>query len=272
MGGYSYYRRYNDGTKVTKREILTSIIIFVISMLLTMLLTSAVGNSIEESNQLYYKAVKIQDENEFNYSQRTNVGNALVYGTFSGKDLVSFPEINKKCIYLERTKEKYTMHTRLVKVGKAYVTEIYYSWDYAGSEDTRSKEISIYNNDFDTNKFALGNKVKTLNVDKSIFNPVGRYKKVSSGYVYENSSTRYYYNYIPVSFNGTMLVKLADGTIQPVNSKTISIEDSTIENLIVALQKKADFVKTVIWIVSILITGIGIFMFVRSYHDWLERN
>lgn len=45
---------------------------------------------------------------------RTNAGNAFVYGDLKAVDTVTYPEIGGEYIYIEKVKERYTMHTRQV--------------------------------------------------------------------------------------------------------------------------------------------------------------
>lgn len=83
----------------------------------------------------------------------TNIGNAFVYGDLRAVDAVTFDEIGGKYLYVEKIKEKYTMHTRVVTYttgsGKTMQThtrtETYWTWDVIGSEEKESKEVKFCN-------------------------------------------------------------------------------------------------------------------------------
>lgn len=104
----------------------------------------------------YNKAIKIESQELFEYGMRTNAGNAFVYGDLKAVDTVTYPEIGGEYIYIEKVKERYTMHTRQVahtttmngKTHTYYTTETYWTWDYAGSEERICDEISFFKSRF----------------------------------------------------------------------------------------------------------------------------
>ena len=105
-----------------------------------------------DQNEKYNKAVKIETQDLFEYGMRTNIGNAFVYGDLLAVDTVTYPEIGGSYMYVEKVKERYTMHTRQVahtrtvngKTQTYYTTETYWTWDRVGSEDKTCNEISFW--------------------------------------------------------------------------------------------------------------------------------
>ena len=65
--------------------------------------------------QKYNTALQIDNNSEmFSYGMRTDIGNAFVHGDLKAVDTVTYPEIGGAYMYVEKIKEKYTMHTRTV--------------------------------------------------------------------------------------------------------------------------------------------------------------
>lgn len=61
-------------------------------------------------NEKYNKAVKIEDQELFEYGMRTDIGNAFVYGNLEAVDTVTYPEIGGKYMYVRKVEEHYTRH------------------------------------------------------------------------------------------------------------------------------------------------------------------
>lgn len=129
--------------EITKREILVSVSIVAIMLLIGVLNAGKISDYQLDKNEKYNKAIKIESQELFEYGMRTNAGNAFVYGDLKAVDTVTYPEIGGEYIYIEKVKERYTMHTRQVahtttmngKTHTYYTTETYWTWDYAGSEE-----------------------------------------------------------------------------------------------------------------------------------------
>lgn len=149
--------------EITKRELLASISIIAIMLLVGFLIGGRVSDYQMDQNEKYNKAVKIETQDLFEYGMRTNIGNAFVYGDLLAVDTVTYPEIGGGYIYIEKVKERYTMHTRQVshtrtvngKTETYYTTETYWTWDRVGTEDRICNEISFLGVVFDTEKIDI---------------------------------------------------------------------------------------------------------------------
>ena len=261
---------YIGNTEVTKREFLFSIIMFLIIIAIGIYSVGIVKGKIEEKNERYYKALKIDDNiNDFNYAQQTNIGDALIYGNIKAVDTVSVPEVDGDYMYISRKHERYTMHTRTVANttdGKTTTKiETYWTWDFAGEVNYESKEIEIFENIYEAEKLNLGKLVKSLDVNEKNFIKTPTYKKVQYGYVYSDSHNRYCYSYIPKEVIGNMLGNFANNTINPATGKKIVVEYGTIEEKIDSLKNSAKNTVLIIWIIVI------VYKFVSGYHYWLEK-
>ena len=114
--------------EITKREILVSVSIVAIMLLIGVLIAGKISDYQLDKNEKYNKAIKIESQELFEYGMRTNAGNAFVYGDLKAVDTVTYPEIGGEYIYIEKVKERYTMHTRQVSKidlpGKEYIDTV----------------------------------------------------------------------------------------------------------------------------------------------------
>lgn len=241
---------------ITIREILVSIAIVFVLIGLGFLISSSITNGINESNEIYYKALKIDNNIEmFKYAIKTNIGYTLAQGIVKAIDGVSIEDIDGKYFRIRKVKEKYTKHTRRVahtrKVGKRtetyYTTEEYWTWDYVGQEEFKTEKFEYLGVQFKygTIKFNNEQYKETIKVSLDI---------------------RYKYYVIPYEFKGCLFTKIQDNTI----TENQFNYDNTIENIIEQKQKENKNAVIIFWIFwIILILGI-VFAFVYLDNTYLE--
>ena len=259
MNDYKYYhykrRGFNfDGFTITKREIIASISIIAVMLLIGVLISSKISEHQMDKNEMYNKAVKIEDGELFQYGMDANVGNAFVYGDLEAVDTVTYPEIGGEYMYVEKIKERYTMHTRQVahtrtvngKTKTYYTTETYWTWDYAGSEDKTCKEISFLGHTFSSNKINL---------------PSEEYIDT----IYESSHVRYKYYGVNTKYTGTIFTDLRDKTI---SDNTRFYKNMTIDETVERLESGGGLI--IFWIVWIILIGLCVFGFYYIDNRWLE--
>ena len=81
--------------KITKREILFSVVIVCIMLLIGVLISDKINDNLMNKYQEYNTALQIiSDSDLFQYGIKTNVGNAFVYGDLKAVDTVSFDEVS----------------------------------------------------------------------------------------------------------------------------------------------------------------------------------
>lgn len=238
---------------ITKREILVSIAIISIMLLLGVVIHGNINDRLMLEYQKYNTALQINNDSElFNYGMKTNVGNAFVYGDLKAVDTVTYPEIDGEYMYVEKVKEKYTMHTRTVTTtvnGKTTTrVETYWTWDRVGSEDKKCKEISFCDVVFKSNK---------INLPPSYY--IDTIKK--------SSHIRYKYYGVGTEYTGTIFTELKDNTI-PDNTKfhnKMNIEE-TMESL------KSGWQLILFWIFWVPLTCCCVYGFYYLDNWWLEDN
>lgn len=240
--------------KVTKREVLVSVIIISIMLLIGVVIHENINDKLMLKYQEYNTALQIENDSDlFVYGMKTNIGNAFVYGDLKAIDTVTYPEIGGEYSYVEKVKEKYTMHTRTVTKTKTvngktqtYTTiETYWTWDKVDSWDKHSNKISFLDVEFDygTIDFPYSDYITTQK---------------------ESSKIRYKYYGSPAECDGTLYAVLGDNTINKVSFYANSNIGETIKGL------KSGWQLVLFWIAWILLTGGCVFGFYYIDNKWLE--
>lgn len=236
--------------EITYREILASISIIAVMLLIGFVISGKISQIQDDKNAKYNKAVKIESTDLFRYGMDTNVGNAFVYGELKAVDTVTYPEIGGEYIYVEKIEEHYNRHTRTYTTtdGKGHTkihTEVYWSWDYAGSEDIQCKEVSFCGIVFDSNKIKLpsADYIKTIK---------------ESGYV------RHKYYGTNIEYKGTIFTELKDKTI----SDSTPFYEMSIKETKDKLERNIGVVT--FWIIWIIVMVLAVFGFYYIDNEWLE--
>lgn len=236
--------------EITYREILASISIIAVMLLIGFVISGKISQIQSDRNAKYNKAVKIESADLFRYGMDTNVGNSFVYGDLEAVDTVTYPEIGGEYMYVEKEEEHYNRHTRTYTTtdGKGHTkihTEVYWSWDYAGSESKQCKEVSFCGIVFDSNKIEL---------------PSADYIKT----IKESSHVRYKYYGTKTKYTGTIFTELKDKTI----SDSTSFYELSIEETKDLLEKNSGVV--IFWIIWIIVMVLAVFGFYYIDNEWLE--
>ena len=230
--------------KITKREILFSIVIICIMLIIGIIISGNINDAVMEKQQEYATALQINNDKElFEYGMRTNIGNAFVYGELKAVDTVTFDEIGGEYSYIEKVKEKYTMHTRTVtktKIvdgkSKTYTeTEMYWTWDKIDSWSKHSEKITFLDVEFD---YGLINFPDTEYIDT----------------IQESSRIRYKYYGDSTYSIGTIYTHLKDGTI----SNSTMYHQSTIEEALEINTNDCGIV--VFWVCWIFLIGVKLWL------------
>lgn len=184
--------------EITNREIIVSVAIVSIMLIIGTMLSGIISDNIADNNAIYNKAIHVEDKDIFEYGMKTNVGNAFVYGDLIAIDTVGYPDIEGEYLYVEKVKERYTMHTRTVsyKCGKntCFRTENYWTWDVVNRESKSSEKVTFLGVEFNFNQFKR---------------PSDKYIET----VKESSKVRYKYYGVPSKLKGTIFANLKDNNI-----------------------------------------------------------
>jgi len=188
----------------------------------------------------YTTAIKAEDAERFNYAVDTQQGNLLVHGDFSTKkeNLVKFDEMTQAFTYVERVKEHYTMHTETYSCGTSKhprtCTRIYYSWDYVSSDEKFAPQIELYGRTYNANQFNYNDFKKNTSCE-GFTEPNKEHGWFSSKHgcdgdeYYLDNDDRYVYKVAPQSFSATFLASSMGGGLNPVEERSISLKNKSIE-------------------------------------------
>lgn len=250
MGKGFYFGEF----EITKREILASVSIVAAMLLIGVLISGKISEYQMDKNEIYNKAVKTESTELFQYGMNTDVGNAFVYGDLEAVDTVTYPEIGGEYIYVEKVKERYTMHTRQVahtrivngKTQTYYTTETYWTWDRVGSEDKKCNEVTFCEIKFNSSKIQL---------------PDSEYVDT----VKESSHIRYKYYGVGTEFTGTIFTDLRDNTISDNSS---FYNDMSIAETFEYLESGIGTI--VFWIFWVFLICACVFGFYYLDNKWLE--
>ena len=240
--------------KITKREVIVSITILAIMLAFGMQMSGLITDARMDRDEIYNKAVRIEDSDIFDYAMRTDIGNAFVYGDLLAVDTVTYPEIGGEYMYVLKVKERHTMHTRRVartrtvngKTQTYYVTETYWTWDEVDRESKTCKEISFAGVVFPTKKIDIPSRYKIDTIK-------------------ESSKIRYVYYGVNTKYTGTIFADLRGGTIP---DGTHFYNNQTIEETVELLQSFNW--NALFWIFWIALTGFAVYGFCYLDNYWLE--
>ena len=250
-----YRRRGFDfgNFEITTREILASVSIVAILILVGLLISSKILEAHMDKVEKYNKAIKIDNQEFFEYGMKTNIGNAFVYGDLEAIDTVSFNEIEGQYMSVKRVKERHTKHTRLVTrtrtVGKTIqtytTTETYYTWDEIDRWQDRCNKVRFLGVEFDYGQIYVPSESHIATIK-------------------ESSKIRYVYYGSPIRYSGTLFAKLGNSTVD----ETQFFNNMTIEETTEMLESNGLVI--VFWFLWIVLIGCVVFAFYYIDNDWLE--
>lgn len=265
--------------EITKRELLFSIIIIIIMLIIGVFISNYMVNEILEENSNYYKAVKINDDNQFKYALDTSVGNILAYGTVKALNPVTMPEITGEWMYLKKITEQYTQKVRIVTKtganGKTYTkTEIYYEWDAIHSDHLESNQFEFMGVVFDNEL----NGLPMINIDLEQFSTDN--KNIYNNCIYTKSpflvnagTIRYKFAGVQTSFPATLEVKANNGTLSSfTGGKALNVyPNKNTDALIEELGKKEKLINDIFWIIWVILITVIVVFFYYKENNWLEH-
>ena len=251
--GYRNWEFHKNDFEITKREVIVSISIIAILLMIGLVISNKIVEYQTDKNEIYNKAVKIESSEMFQYGMNTNVGNAFVYGELNAVDTVSYPEIGGSYMYVKKIEEHYNRHTKTETYkdsnGHTHTrTKVYYTWDYAGEESIKCKEIKFCDVKFESYKIAL---------------PSAFYIDT----IKESSKVRYQYYGVSTSYKGTVFTDLRDNTISNNSSFYANMDINNTLEYITASQTATLIIFWVAWIIGI---GVIVFLFYKAENKWLE--
>lgn len=249
--------------EITKREVLASVSIVAVMLLIGFLISGKIQNSIMDDNEQYNKAVKIENEELFQYGMDTNVGDAFVYGDLEAVDTVTYPEIGGEYIFVKKVEERRERHEEKItekdSKGKEHTRiRVYYEWETENVESLHAKEIKFCGSTFPYGKIDLPHSkhIKIIPGDK-----------VYSWESGERVKVRFVYYGVKTKYKGTIFADLRNGTI---TNKTHFYKDSSIDDIVKMFETNATVAMVIFWIAWLILTGGIVYGFYYLDNEWLE--
>lgn len=242
--------------EIKPREVVVSLGILAIMLALGFAIHHSIAIGAQRRLEQYTTAVQIEDERQFRYGMDTNFGNALVYGTMSAIDPVTYPEVGDGFLYIQKTEEHYTRHTYTTTTTDANgnthtTTHVYYSWDFAGREARTCTGVRFLSEEFPSDKFRYQLTPVYLNGERYL----------------TDGSTRWYFDVVPASFAVTIHTDLRDGTIA---DDPEMFTDQTPQQVVSDKLRYQNLPMVVFWIFWGLLTASCIAGFVYTENNWLD--
>lgn len=269
------YNGYNFS--ITKREVIFSVIILAVMLAFGFLFSSLISNAKAETNEKYYLAMKITDEEQFQYGLRTSVGNALVCGDLTAANPVSMSVIDGEYFAITATYYRYTKHIDYVNHydedgNLTWVEEVVtYSWDYSGSDNKCTDSFTFMGKTFDNNLYGIYSQRLDLSevcLDKENV----RYNYYyNTGIIWDyEGNTRIEYSAVPITVSGTMEAKLNSGKIYSFSGedRIYFRQDKTIENVMDDIESGAP--EIVFWVFWSILTIVLVCAFIYYDNRWLD--
>lgn len=246
-----------ENFKVTKRETLVAIAITLALIGLGIIISEAIKNNVNESNEKYYKALKINNNEEmFKYAIKTNVGYTLASGTIRAINGISIDELDGIYLSIKKVKEEYRKHyreekhTRIKSDGTEeiyYTTEEYWTWDYVEEEKIHVDKFNFLGVDFDYDTIEFYN--QSYNTTKEV-----------------EYHIRYEYYTIPSEFEGTLFTYINNNAI---TQNKFSI-NKTINEIVKSKEDDVNFINAIFWITWIIFITLIDFGYVYLENKYLE--
>jgi len=248
-------------TGITKREMRIGVYILLVAFVIGIIAISIITSVIKKTNKIYSEAVRIESKEMYDQALSEGNANGLVYGKFTVSEPVKLEELNGTYGYIVRTKEKYTRH----KKKKRAVT---YKWDIVETEYFGPDTIKFMGHDYKADKFFVSESLMRLDIDDSVLIKQGVFQYIRDGYVCEDDVTssgdyRYNYSYLPIEFEGNMLVSFKNNEIEPVVKDSIEIVLCTIDERFERLQFNEKSAPVIFWSGWIILIIVGSVIYLK---------
>ena len=237
--------------EITKREVLFSVVIVCVMLAIGLALVAHIDAELQDKYEAYNTALQVADDPTlFEYGMRTSVGNAFAHGELRAVDPVYIPDIPGVYGYIQKLKQRHTMHTRTVTEsdGNGHTrtrTETYWTWDYVEDWEWHCKEISFLGHAF----------------------PYGTIDPPHAEYIttiYESGKIRYEYYACSDAYTGTLWARLTrDGIFD-----TAFFADMDIDQTIKYLESGRE--KVLFWVMWVLLIAGIVVGFYHFENRWLE--
>ncbi|MDT2850198.1 hypothetical protein P7H60_13670 [Vagococcus carniphilus] len=215
--------------RISSKDLVVSMILIMFGLLTVVICHNKNQESKEERKQIIKTAVKVKDNEMFNYSLESRQGNIVATGKVKAAKPVKFEEMNKSFMYVKKVKEMYVMKTRIVTYtdadGNTHTkTEVYWEWDVVDSDTTKAESLLLLGEKYSSDKFDL---MAAKSIDAKDILESGNFR---SRYNYLKSDLRVSYQIVPSEYQTTFVAKASDKGLESINKNKIFLSDKSFLN------------------------------------------
>lgn len=198
-----------------------------IFLILNWVATSAYVNKQRHESSEYRVALKTRSPRRFNYIVDSQQGKVIANGKFKALEPTKFSEMNhKKYLAVKKDRYDYTMHTTTTTDSKGHTsTHTYWSWDFTGSQSSKSPHLKFMGRKYKTSKFSVDQLYQHVSAYKLI-------KDCDGYYYYTGPMTRYSYSVVPSNTKGTFLANAGSKGLRPISGSKIKISQSGLKQFV----------------------------------------
>jgi len=267
---------------ISKKELILGIAALFLTVALAMWLRQPIENGMMGRVKRYEQALKVDSNSGmFVYARETNVGDVLAYGEFVALQPQRVPELSIKYSVIEKRMEEYNMHTRQVcttdsKNNTTCHTEIYYEWDYEGSDWYKTSNYQFLTHIFLEREIILP-APNGLKLDETSITPEFL-EQLSGSHLYPDGrgdrlgNKRYSYRVLPEKFMGSIFVRFFDDKmLNPFNEKN-GLELSYEKNIEQVLKNKTEAIVAfnIVYYIVFILLGMGLYFFLAYHVFYIE--
>ena len=189
--------------------------------------------------QKYNTAVRVEDNNKFNYAVDSRQGRIVSSGIFKAKDYVKFENFDGEYMKIIRILEEYRPHTYTTCDSKGKCrTHTYYSWDEVSRETKNSNTVIFRDRDYSSSKFNF-----------SAFEHEAEKKEISVGF-WERKK-RYVFRVINKELSGSFYTETNENGL----NDNILVHNKSLDELLESIRQGTLTAEIISWSILLLVSA-----------------
>lgn len=187
--------------------------------------------------QKYNTAVRVEDNNKFNYAVDSKQGRIISSGEFKTKDSVKFENFDGEYMKIIRILEEYRPHTYTTCDSKGKCrTHTYYSWDEVSRETKKSNAVIFRDRDYSSSKFNF-----------STFEHESEKKEIPVGF-WERKK-RYVFRVIDKELSGSFYAETNENGL----NDNILVHNKSLDELLESIRQGTLTAEIISWLVFLVV-------------------
>lgn len=189
--------------------------------------------------QKYNTAVRVEDNNKFNYAVDSKQGRIISSGEFKTKDPVKFENFDSEYMKIIRILEEYRPHTYTTcdSKGKCRI-HTYYSWDEVSRETKKSNAVIFRDRDYSSSKFNF-----------SAFEHEAEKKEIPVGF-WERKK-RYVFHVVDKEISGSFYAETNENGL----NDNILVHNKSLDELLESIRQGTLTAEIISWSILLLVSA-----------------